>query len=164
MQLLSFLRVQKAHTVTTVKTWLYLKICNTYIISQLGEKMTLSPEFSGPKHSSTGSIQEAPAQLYPLAKAVSYDFSMIISLCLTHSEDLTHSKLWNNKWPKSHRTWRSTCCQKRQFYFHFSCAGKTQATKNGQLEFVKAVSSCCNEILTAKTRTVGYFGIVWFCF
>lgn len=49
---------------------------------------------------------------------------------------------------------------KKAVLFPFLGAGKTQATKNGQLEFVKIVSSCCNEILTAKTRTVGYFGIV----
>lgn len=49
---------------------------------------------------------------------------------------------------------------KKAVLFPFLGAGKTQATKNGQLEFVKTVSSCCNEILTAKTRTVGYFGIV----
>lgn len=43
MQLLSFLRMQKANTVPTVKTWLYLKIPNTYNI-QWGEKMALDPE------------------------------------------------------------------------------------------------------------------------
>lgn len=38
MQLLSFSRVQKANTVTTVKTCLYLKIRNTYNIHSWVEK------------------------------------------------------------------------------------------------------------------------------
>lgn len=60
----------------------------------------------------------------PLAKAVSYDFRMILSQCLTHSEDLAHLKPSNNKWPKSHKTWRTAHCQKRQFYFHYSMLGR----------------------------------------
>lgn len=161
MQLLNFLREEKANTVTTVKTWLHLKIYNTYNI-QLGGKMALGPELVGPKHSSTGSIQEAPAQPYPLAKAVSYDFSMIISLCLTHSEDLTEQ--WNNKWPKSRKNWRSPCCQKRQFYFHFSVLGRHKQPRMDNWSLLRQSAVAVMKSSRPKTELWGILVLFDFAF